>query len=163
MTEQLQIRQAVTKALQTGGITAVPAYAGQAKHWETPVIAVSVAEASEKTVGFCNYLGESEDPETGEVRERYGKQLSVVVSLMGYAPDPADCEAVMETAAEILLRRLPSGLRPGTFQWKPVKWTPKNRLFCRASQLECRAIFTAETTQEEPTFTDFKLKGVMTT
>ena len=82
MRELNQIRDAVLSALRAEALTALEAYPDQwAKRYDCPVAAVAVETAESRTVGFCNYLGEVSDPETGQVRELYGKQLDAVIAV----------------------------------------------------------------------------------
>ena len=77
MRELNQIRDAVIGAFREAGLAAMASYPDQAaKQYDAcPVAAVAVETAESRTVGFCNYLGEESDPETGQIRELYGKQL----------------------------------------------------------------------------------------
>lgn len=156
-----QIRAAVLTALQSAGLTAVPAFDGTAHRYAAPVTAVDVADAGSRPVGFGDYLGESYDETEGTVRELYGRQLDVTVSLEVRAPAAAECETAMETAAQTLLCALPSGIRPGELSWEAVSWDRHNQLFLRRGRLRCRAAFTAETDPESGTLLDFTLKGVV--
>ena len=158
-----QVRGAVIAALTGGGLTAVAAYDGKAKRYPGAVVAVDVAEATGKTMAFCSYLGKTYDEATGTVKELYGRQLTVGIALEVRAPAAADCETVMETTSELLMSTLPSGLRPGEQSWEAVSWDRDNQLFLRRGRVSCKAYFTAETGQEDGTFLDFILKGVMTT
>ena len=158
-----QVRGAVIAALNGGGLTAVAAYEGKAKQYPGAVIAVDVAEAAGKAMALCSYLGKTYDESTGTVKELYGRQLTVGISLEVRATAAADCETAMETAAELLMTGLPTGLRPGEQSWEAVSWDRDNQLFLRRGRVSCRAYFIAETGQEDGTLLDFILKGVMTT
>ena len=114
-------------------------------------------------MGFCNYLGEVRDPKTGQVRELYGKQLDAVISVEVRGERAADCEAGCETAAEVLLGGLPSGIRPGELSWEGLSWERGTESFLRRGRLQCRAYFQAQTADESAVFLDFILKGAVTT
>ncbi len=90
---------------------------------------MAVGTAESRTVGFCNYLGEVSDPETGQVRELYGKQLEAVISVEIRGQRAADCETGCETAAEVLLGGLPSGIRPGELRWEALSWERETEMF----------------------------------
>lgn len=158
-----QVRGAVIETLLRGGLTAVAAYDGKAKRYPGPVIAVDVAEAGGKALALCSYLGQVYDEGSGTVKELYGRQLTVGISLEVRAPAAADCETAMESAAELLMGGLPSGLRPGEQSWEAVSWDRDNQLFLRRGRVSCRAYFTAQTDEGDGTLLDFILKGVMTT
>ncbi len=112
MRELSQIRDAVVSALAAEGVAALDAYPDQrARRYGCPVAAVAVETAESRTVGFCNYLGEVFDTGAGAPRELYGKQLEAVISIEIRGQRAADCEQGCETAAEVLLGRLPAGLR----------------------------------------------------
>ena len=164
MRELSQIRDAVVSALAAEGMAALDAYPDQrARRYAGPVAAVAVDTAESRTVGFCNYLGEVSDPKTGRVRERYGKQLDAVISVEVRGERAADCEAGCETAAEVLLGGLPSGIRPGELSWEALSWERGTESFLRRGRLQCRAYFLAQTEDESAMFLDFILKGAVTT
>ena len=109
MRELSQIRDAVVSALAAEGVAALDAYPDQrARRYGCPVAAVAVETAESRTVGFCNYLGEVFDTGAGAPRELYGKQLEAVISIEIRGQRAADCEQGCETAAEVLLGRLPA-------------------------------------------------------
>ena len=58
----------------------------------------------------------------GAPRELYGKQLEAVISIEIRGQRAADCEQGCETAAEVLLERLPAGIRPGELNWEALTW-----------------------------------------
>lgn len=164
MRELNQIRDAVVSALHAAGLCTLASYPDQrAKQYAGPVAAVAVDTAESRTVGFCNYLGEVSDPKTGRVRERYGKQLDAVISVEVRGERAADCEAGCETAAEVLLGELPSGIRPGELSWETLSWERGTESFLRRGRLQCRAYFLAQTEDENAMFLDFILKGAVTT
>ena len=164
MRELNQIRDAVVAALQAAGLCALASYPDQrAKRYAGPVAAVAVETAESRTVGFCNYLGEVSDPKTGQVRELYGKQLDAVISVEVRGQRAADCEAGCETAAEVLLGGLHSGIRPGELSWEALSWERGTESFLRRGRLQCRAYFQAQTADETAVFLDFILKGAVTT
>lgn len=164
MKELAQVRQVVIQALQKAGMTALEAYpADRAKRYSGPVAAVAVGAAEGRTLGFCNYLGERYDPETGAAVERYGKQLEGDIVVEVRAEGAAGCEAGCEQAAEVLLGGLPSGVRPGELRWEALVWERATGMFLRRGSLRCRAVFVAQAEEEGGTFLDFRLKGVVTT
>lgn len=164
MRELNQIRDAVVSALHAAGLCTLASYPDQrAKRYAGPVAAVAVDTAESRTVGFCNYLGEVSDPKTGRGRERYGKQLDAVISVEVRGERAADCEAGCETAAEVLLGGLPSGIRPGELSWEALSWERGTESFLRRGRLQCRAYFLAQTEDESAMFLDFILKGAVTT
>ena len=128
-----------------------------------PVAAVAVETAESRTVGFCNYLGEVFDTGAGAPRELYGKQLEAVISIEIRGQRAADCEQGCETAAEVLLGRLPAGIRPGELNWEALTWERETGLFLRRGRLRCRAYFLARAEEGDTVFLDFRLKGAVTT
>lgn len=157
-----QVRDAVIQTLKQGGLTAVPARNGPAKQYTGPVTAVDVAEASSKAGALCSYLGERWDEKAGTVRELYGRRLELSVALDVRAAAAADCVSTMESVAELLMTRLPSGIRCGEQSWEAVSWDRDHQLFLRRGKLRCQAYFTAEAHPESGTLSDFVLKGVIT-
>ena len=164
MRELSQIRDAVVSTLAAEGMAALDAYPDQrARRYGCPVAAVAVETAESRTVGFCNYLGEVFDTGAGAPRELYGKQLEAVISIEIRGQRAADCEQGCETAAEVLLERLPAGIRPGELNWEALTWERETGLFLRRGRLRCRAYFLARAEEGDTVFLDFRLKGAVTT
>lgn len=162
MKELTQVREAVIAALKDAGMTALATYPDQrAKQYSGAVAAVSVGAAEGKTMGFCNYLGEVYDEAAGTVQELYGKLLEGNITVAVRAQRAADCEAGCEMAAEVLLGKLPSGIRPGELRWDALKWERTTGMFLRSGSLRCQAVFTAQGQEDGEVFLDFILKGVM--
>lgn len=162
MKELTQVREAVITALAEAGLTALAAYPEQrAKRYSCPVATVSVGTAEGRTMGFCNYLGEVYDEDAGTVREVYGKLLEGTITVELRAERAADCEKGCETAAEVLLGKLPSGIRQGELRWDALKWERTTGMFSRSGSLRCQAVFTAQGQEDGEAFLDFILKGVM--
>lgn len=161
MKELRQIRDAVISALKAGGLEAEAAFPGKwAAERKTPLASVSVGAAEGRALGFCGYLGETRDKD-GQVREVYGKRLEGAISVEVRARRAADCEEGGETAAAVLLGKLPEGIRPGELSWEALAWEKQTGLFLRRGTLKCEALFLAEAREEEPEFLDFVLKGVL--
>ena len=68
-----------------------------------------------------------------------------------------------ETAADVLLGQLPSGVRPAELAWEALQWERETEMFLRRGRLRCRALFVAQAEEEGEVFLDFILKGVVTT
>lgn len=163
MRELTQVRDAVVSALNGAGVQALAAFpADRAKRYSGAAAAVAVGTAEGKALGFCNYLGEVYDAEAGAVREVYGKQLEGIITVDIRAERAADCEAACETAAEVLLGGLPSGIRPGELNWEGLCWEKETGMFLRRGGLRCQAVFVAREPEDGQLFLDFILKGVMT-
>ena len=157
-----QVRQAIIDALSAAGLTAVPAFEGQVKRYDTAVVAVDVGTVFGKPAAMGGYLGETYDTEAGAVRELYGCRLDLTLTLDVHAPTAAACETACETAAETLLTGgLPSGLRLGEQRWEGVSWDKNNKLFLRRGQAEAKGFFIAVVDEESASLIDFTLKGVL--
>ena len=76
-----QVRQAVINTLRAAGLTAIPAFAGQAAQYDTAAVTVDVGAVSGKPAAMGSYLGETYDPEAGTVRELYGCRLDLTLTL----------------------------------------------------------------------------------
>ena len=164
MKELTQVRDAVLAALQTEGLEALAAFpAGRARQYGGPVAPVSVGAAEGRMLGLCSYLGEIYDEAAGAVKELYGKQLEAVIFVDVRGARAADCESGCETAAEVLLGRLPAGIRPGEVRWEALAWEKETGMFLRRGQLRCQAVFAAKGGEEGTAFLDFVLKGVLKT
>lgn len=156
-----QVRDAVIIALKSMGIAAIPAYEGTAKRHERAVVCVDVAASEGKPVGLSSYLGQIFDPQRGTFRELYGMQISVKVCLDVRSEQAVDCEVAMESAAETMMKGLPSGLRLGEMQWAGITWDKSTGMFLRKGTAKCRATFVAEDPCEDGILLDFILKGTM--
>lgn len=162
MKELVQVKQAVIRALNEAGITAMGAFPdSKAKSYPGAVATVAVGAAEGKPMGFCNYLGETYDHEAGTVRELYGKQLEGDIAVDIRADRAADCEDGCQQAAEVLLGGLPSGIRPGELRWEALVWEKTTGMFLRKGHLLCQAVFVAQSQEDSELFLDFILKGVM--
>lgn len=157
-----QVRQAVIDALNGAGLKAVPAFDGAAARHTGAVAAVDVGAVSGKPAGLGNYLGQQYDEKAGTVRELYGRQLDLKLTLDIRAERAGDCEAACETAAEVLFAGgLPSGLRMGEQSWEAVCWDKKNQTFLRKGAVEAKGFFTASVDEESGRLLEFTLKGVL--
>ena len=160
MKELTQVRDAVVDAFCEAGLTAMTAFpAERAKRYIRPVATVSVGAVEGHVLGFCNYLGEIFDG--GTVRELYGKQLEGDIVVEIRAEQAVDCERGCETAADVLMGKLPVGIRPGELRWEAIAWEKATGMFLRKGCLRCQAVFTAVEQEDETAFLDFILKGVM--
>ena len=163
MRELTQVRDAVIGALNAAGLPALAAFpAEEARQYETAVAAVDVGTVQGSSLGFCNYLGQTQD-ETGAVRELYGKQLEAEITVDVRAGRAAECQSGCETAADVLLGGLPAGVRPEELAWEALQWERETELFLRRGRLRCRALFVAQAEEEGEVCLDFVLKGVLTT
>ena len=164
MKELTAIRDAVLSAFKEAGITALAAFpAERARDYNGAVAVVAVDTAESKTVGFCNYLGEAWDEEAGTIKEFYGKRLDAAISVEIRGPQAAACNQGAEAAAEVLLGGLPSGIRPGELSWEGICWEKETGMLLRRGRLQCQAVFVAKSSDADPMFLDFILKGVLTT
>lgn len=159
-----QVKAAVAAALEQAGLRAVLEYGPERLgRYEGAVVAVGVRRGECRQVGFCDYLGEREDPDTGLTREVYGRRLDVQLSLDAWAEkDPGACQEVLERAHEALLTGLPAGIRAGEMTWEAVRWDEETEMFCRQGTLRCGACLTAAVREDTGLLSDFILKGVLT-
>ncbi len=156
-----QVRDAVIDALKGAGLAAMAAYEGAAKEYEGPVASVDVAAAEGKSVGLSGYLGEKRDEKTGSIRELYGMQMDVTISLGVRAAGASDCETAMEAAAGALMEKLPAGLKLEKMSWNGIAWDKATGMFLRKGSAACRAVFLAEDSGDTGTLLDFILKGTI--
>ncbi len=161
-----QVKSAIADALKKAGISAHTAYSpGWAKAYQDPVVAVGLRTGESKGGALGSYLGQRVDPDTLDCQEIYGMQLELVLSLDIYCP-PGEgagrCDSVLEALHQVMLKGLPSGLRPAELKWEETVWDGDTSMFLRRGSLACSAFFVAETTEEQYDLTDFILKGVVT-
>lgn len=162
MRELTQIRDAVISALNEAGLTALAAFPeGKAKQYGGAVAVAAVGAAEGKAMALNNYLGEVYDESAGTVRELYGRQLEGDITVSVRAERAADCEAGCEVATDVLLGRLPAGIRPQQLNWEALAWEKNTGMFLRKGSLRCQAVFTAQAQEDGEVFDDFILKGVL--
>lgn len=162
MRELTQIRDAVIRALCEAGVTALAAFPeGKAKQYGGAVVTVAVGAAEGKAMALNNYLGEVYDEAAGTVRELYGRQLEGDISVSVRGERAADCETGCETVTDVLLGRLPAGIRPQQLSWEALTWEKSTAMFLRKGSLRCQAVFTARAQEDGEVFDDFILKGVL--
>ena len=163
MRELTQVRDAVIGALTAAGLPAMAAFpAEEAARYREAVAAVDVGAVQSEALGFCNYLGQVRD-DSGADHEIYGKQLEAEITVDVRAGRAADCQRGCETAADVLLGELPSGVRPEELAWEALQWERETEMFLRRGRLRCRALFVARADEDGQIFMDFVLKGVLTT
>ena len=162
MKELMQIRDAVIRALRQDGLTAMEAFPPERiRAYEACAVAVDVGTAESGVLGFCNYLGELYDSETGTVHEIYGKQLGAEILVDVRARRAEGCRLGCQQAAEVLLNKLPSGIRTEELAWEELRWEKETEMFVRRGRLRCQAVFVAQSDEDGETFLDFQLKGVL--
>ena len=163
MKELTKIRDAVILALQEADLAAMAAYPPERmREYPQIVTTVDVGTAECGTLGFCNYLGEVYDQEKGTVLELYGKQMGaeILVDVRGVRAE--ECQQGCQRVAEVLLGRLPSGIRTEELVWEGLHWEKETEMFLRRGRLRCQAVFVAKSDEEGEAFLDFHLKGVLT-
>lgn len=158
-----QVKAAVAAALEKAGLAAALEYGPERlRRYPGAVITVGVRRGECRQVGFCDYLGEQEDPETGLSREVYGRRLDIQLSLDAWSEkDPGTCQEALERAHEALLTGLPAGIRAGDMAWEAVRWDAETEMFCRQGTLRCGACLTAAVQEDTGLLSDFILKGVL--
>lgn len=157
-----QVRRAVMERLEQAGVRALSKMdEAPETRPDAPVAAVAVREGKSGGAGFGSYLGQETDPETGEIRELYGKRLELELAVDIYAPTAESCEGAAMTAAGVLLEGLGAGVRPLEVKWEEPRWDRERELFLCRGSARCRAYFTAAMDDESGTLLDFELKGVV--
>lgn len=160
-----QVKQAVIQALEQAGARAIAAFSpGWARRYDTPVVAVGLRTGESRGTAMGNYLGQQVDPATNLTREIYGAQLELTLSLDIYSPaaaGAAGCDETLPLLHQVMLEKLPSGLKPLELRWEETGWDESSGMFLRRGSLLCSACFLAAATEEGGPLTDFILKGVM--
>jgi len=164
--ELAQVKTAIIQALQEAGVAAVPAlFPGWAKDYDTPVVAVGFRTVESRGSSLNNYLGQQIDPDTQAVREVYGIQLELLLSMDLYSPadaGAAGCEETLALLHRVAMDALPCGIRCAELKWEETNWDADTGMFLRRGSLACSAYFLALADEEGALLTDFILKGVMT-
>lgn len=161
-----QVKSAIAGALESAGVSARIAYApGWARSYEGPVVAVGLRTGESRGGALSSYLGQRTDPDTQSSQEVYGLRLELTLSLDIYSPPQdgaAGCDVVLEKLHQIMLEKLPSGLRPSELKWEEAAWDEDTSMFLRRGSLACSAYFIATASEDGALLTDFILKGVVT-
>lgn len=161
-----QVKNAIAAALENSGISARIAYApGWAGSYQEPVVAVGLRTGESRGGALSSYLGQRTDPDTQTSQEVYGMRLELTLSLDIYCPPQegaAGCDGVLEKLHQIMLEKLPSGLRPSELKWEEAAWDEDTSMFLRRGSLSCGAYFIAVATEDGALLSDFILKGVVT-
>ena len=162
-----QVKDALMEALETAGLTAVPAFSpGWAKHCRHTVAAVGLRKGESREIGLGRYLGRHTDPDSGVEREVYGRALSMELSVDLYAPanlGARGCDEALETLHRVLMAQLPCGVKPTGLKWDELNWDEETEMFLRKGSLCCEAWFTGEVSEDGLLLQDFILKGVLKT
>ena len=136
---------------------------GRMKHYDTPVVAVSIEEAESTPSGAGDYLGIFHDAETGE-RELYGRYLEVTLGLHIYSPDTENhgANGCQRTFGQIVGAFSESTLpvKVKSLQCGDTEFDSVTRMYHCKALAKCRCFMTAEI-REDGQFTDYILKGVM--
>ena len=166
MNELEQVKNAIIRALEQTGAAAVSTLQpGWAKDFDTPVVAVGFRTGESRSAALNNYLGQQTDPDTQAVREVYGMQLDLLLSVDIYSPaavGAAGCEETLTLLHRAAMDALPCGIRPTELKWEETNWDTDTGMFLRRGSLACSAFFVALADEESSLLTDFILKGVMT-
>lgn len=158
------LREGVAEQLRETGVNAVAAMESQrAGRWREPVAAVSLSKAVCAPGGFKDYLGVHTDPETGQERELYGREVELTLALDIYAPrdgGEGDCQQTAETVMETLACRGAAGLTALEIQSGRVEFLEKEGLYRLPVSCRCKAWLVAAV-DSGGAFVDFEVKGRM--
>lgn len=165
MTGLEQVKAAVAGALEQAGIPVRLAFSpGWAEAHAAPVVAVGLRTGESRGGALYSYLGQRTDPDTLASQEVYGLSLDLTLSLDVYSPPQmgaAGCDQTLERLHQVMLRGLPSGLRPSELRWEEAGWDEDASMFLRRGSMSCRAYFLAAAPEDALPLTDFILKGVV--
>lgn len=161
-----QVKYAIIQALEQSGTAAIPTLTpGWAKKYVSPVVAVGFRTGESRSIGMNNYLGQQTDPATLTVREVYGMQLDLMLSMDIFSPaalGAQGCEDTLTVLHRVMMDGLPSGIKPTELKWEETVWDADTGMFLRRGSLSCGAYFLALADEEGALLTDFILKGVLT-
>lgn len=161
-----QVKEAIIQALAQAGTRAVPALApGWAKDYDTPVVAVGLRMGESRGIAMGNYLGQQVEAETLAVREVYGMQLELLLSMDVFSPaelGAQGCDDALTALHQAMMEGLPCGIKPTELKWEETNWDADTGMFLRRGSLSCSACFLALADEEGTLLTDFILKGVLT-
>lgn len=136
---------------------------GKMKHYDIPVVAVSIEEADAAASAVGDYLGIFYDVETGE-RELYGRYLEIGLGLHIYSPDnevygAPVCQRIF---GQIVSAFSGSGLpfKIKSLQCGDTEFDYVTRMYHCKVGAKCRCFMTAEI-RDDGELTDYILKGVM--
>ena len=159
------VRRYLAQRLKEAGIPTVQAWErARLPALEGCAAVLGVEESESAGAALWDYLGLALDETGGQTVERYGRRLTLQLSIDLYAPRdraPA-CEEALERLEELLMEPLCAGLRVEKLRRGEMQFdSASGYLKCRATA-QCTAYFTASRAEEGATLTDFELKGVVT-
>ena len=130
-----QVKAAIILALEKSGTVAVPALApGRAKSYDTPVVAVGFRMGESRSIAMNNYLGQQIDPDSQTVREVYGMQLELLLSMDIFSPvelGAQGCEDTLTALHRVMMEGLPAGIKPTELKWEETSWDADTGMFLR--------------------------------
>ena len=160
------IRQRMADYLRSRGVNASAAWPAEGRReLEKPEVVVSLRGCQAGPAGFCDYLGERFDPETGLWEERCGRKAALTFGLDLYAPVQAGgegMEAAFDALAGALLQGGPEGLPVREFSCGETGYDGSGRLLRRQAQAVCDTYLCA-VTRPGGGFLDFELRGGLNT
>ena len=126
------------------------------------IAAVSLRACQGGPGGFCDYLGETCDAQSGAWREIYGMKLNVVFALDLYAAPCGGeerCQRAFDRLAQALSAESPQGLKVLSFSRGEIAYDQSLDLVRCPAEATCQAWLYA-VTDESGAFLDFEVKGV---
>ena len=157
------IRAAAAALLTAGGVPAVEAWpAGDRPELREVTAAVTFRRWESGPGGFCHYLGERQDPETGAWREVYGRRATVALGLDLYAPPhlgEGGCRAAFDRLCAALSAGEIPGLRLQEFSCGEVTFEEDSGLF-RCPVEAVYSLFLQTAAEEGGDFLSFEVKGL---
>lgn len=159
------LREAVTEQLRDAGLNAVTGMeSARASRWREAAAAVSLSRAVCAPGGFSDYLGVCTDPETGAVRELYGREAELTLAVDIFAPrdgGESACQRAAEAVTESLICRGAAGLAALEIQADRVEFLEKDGLYRQEVSCRCKAWLVAKQNEEGEFFAGFEVRGRM--
>ncbi len=157
-----RVRDLVVEQLNSQGIYACTAWSRQkGKGAVTPLVTVAMQGCHNATVGFQDYLGERENPETGHWEEIYGKQVELTFTFGLWVEGQAGevgCQTLFDSVVAALSHIRPGGIVLKSISRGEISYDQMaNALYCPAEVALNAHLYAVA--QQEGIFEDFIVKG----
>lgn len=160
-----RVREVLVDYLVEQGVHAAAGWDIQpARRHEVGIVAVTLDQTENATVGFRDYLGERYNEEQGYWEEWYGKQVKMTFGLHLYSPQTegaAGCHKLFSQLADVLAVGGPEGIQLGTLRCGEVEAQAETGTFHALAQLEAAAWLCGSVAEDGSLILDFVVRGTL--
>ena len=158
------VTKAVCDAVTKCGTFAICRYPAETKlKYRQPAAAVYIKESRGLSSGFGEYIGTRTTPEGGET-EIYGKKLAMTIGFDVFSPEGSQygAEGCSRALSNVLnaMSLVPSAIKPREITLGDTKFNSQTGMYMAQGEIRCDVYVSAER-DDDGTFTDFRLRGVV--